>query len=239
MTTIYSLGIYLLTLSSHVFSQPNSIEDCLLKKQVLYVKKGKCYPLWQQGPCEDNQVLELDLLTGEGVCENIEIDNSQNLEINCENGEDLVPRNFVEDTMDCPNGFSCKSKENCPAFTPQIYQQQLKYSQNIFIEYLEKSVTCNKDKTKGCCPDGGDNNLLSLTNLIEGVIPSGLVCSQNPCEGKGFPVMDEVEGYWRCIFNPDAVQYELAPTSKRNCGRNKIWSYGKCRHIYRRSGGRK
>ena len=109
----------------------------------------------------------------------------------CENGEILMPNNFEEDTLPCPDKFACI----------EDYSQYLKLPSLEQLNEINffKSITCSKEPKKICLPLENKNFPLTPENIYSTFISSSLKCSKNPCQEGYWPWIEEEEGYQRCI----------------------------------------
>ena len=184
-----------------------------------------------------------------GKCENIFTQRG------CSGSGILLPENFLLNSPEtdlCPPQFSCKPSKTCAGYAKtveEIKNTATNKSKQANVRFM-KSLVCNQGAKSICCPDFEPKSFLTAPVLLASLKSASQVsCSANPCPTGRWPWVGQ-DGLAGCVEATEDVkecetvlelfegqlacaEFDVRITAtKRNCGRRRRFSNGRCVRIY-------
>ena len=259
--------------------------ECLLHGDLYHKESELCHNPLTQGPCKNGEWIVFDGSSGSGVCSPSFVcmlgempvldpaggascgcaDGKEKIlgacqtlftQSVCNEGEVLLPNNFNIGEPICPDNFSCKPIQNCPAYEGRKSEYGLRGS-NIRKEQIQfmKDMVCSKASRTICCKKEKvlftPERVFTPENLIEVMSEPKATCVKNPCSPGKYPWVGQ-DGVAKCLFHEDGVencngqlveergqlicsQWEirsLAPIFGQKCNRRRRWVNDRCQRIF-------
>ena len=116
----------------------------------------------------------------------------------CQEGQILLPENFIENTKPCPDQFKCSGDyKSAYSFIKEHFHQG-KLRNNV--KQFWSSQLCNgtKEKKMACIPTEGSLALDQNKMMVQSFKPPKYSCQVNPCPLGKWPWLSE-DGYQRCL----------------------------------------
>ena len=200
---------------------------CLLKYQFYHLASDKCYDLFDQGPCGADEWLAPTEIPGDVKCQIISPEispdcnsltilengdikcqdrfrrlNQDYRKSSCQEGQIMLPENFIENTKPCPEKFECiKNYKPHYSFIKKYKNQgqtELWRQMKEFVSLMLCSGTKEDKSTRMVCvPTEGsleDNNM-----IIQSFKPPKSSCQDNPCAQGEWPWLSK-DGYQKCLL---------------------------------------
>ena len=246
---------------------------CLLKYQFYHVASEECFDLFAPDPCGPNQWLAPSAIPGDVTCQPIPSDISpecnsltilENGDIQCQDmiprlnqdyrqsscqaGQIMLPENFIENTILCPEMFICRKdyKSHFSFIKKHFDQEELgKQMRQFWGTMLCSGNESDTSSKMFCVPTEGslDDNKM----MIQSFKPPKSSCQVNPCPPGLWPWQSE-DGYQRCLLASEeevngcfgqilemegklqcqAFHEHFTDLATNKCRRGRIFRRGKC-----------
>ena len=114
---------------------------------------------------------------------------------NCDQGELLMPANFVLNTLSCPEKYHCST-----IYKDKLLSLRIANGNNALarkgIDHF-RNLKCKLKNPRALCIPDNKQSLLDPGNIFQSFKNPKLICKKNPCSRAQKPTLNE-DGYYVC-----------------------------------------